>query len=91
MGWASGADLQKLTLAEEFKVGLFPPFDKTKILPQIEYRLVLDPRMAKGFVNAVGHPIRDAVAVRVDLFDEIRRVAMRPRLGVNSDTGQTKK
>lgn len=90
VGWASGADLQKLTLDKEFKVGLFPPVDETKILPQVDYRLVMDPRMAWAFVNAVGHPMRDTVAVRVDLFDEIHRVAARPRLGANSDTGQTK-
>lgn len=85
VGWASGADLQKLTLAEKDKVGLFPRFDETQILPQADYRLVLDPRMAKGFVTAVGHPIRDAVAVRVDLFDEIRRVAAHSRLGAKFD------
>ena len=78
VGWASGADLKKLT-AEEFEVGLFPPFDKTVILPHADYRLVLDPRMAKGFVSAAGHPLRDAVSVQIDVSDEIRRVAMRPR------------
>ena len=90
VGWASGADLQKLVLAEEFKAGLFPPFDETKILPQVDYRLVLDPRMARGFVAAVGHPVRDADAVRVDLYDAIRRVATRSWFVANSDTGQTK-
>ena len=89
VGWASGADLQELTLAEEFKVGLFPPVDKTKILPRVDYRLVLDPRMALGFVKAVGHPVRDAVAVRVDLYNAIRRVATRSWLAANSDTSQT--
>ncbi|MFC1712576.1 hypothetical protein ACFL6S_02845 [Candidatus Poribacteria bacterium] len=87
VGWASGADLQKLTFA---KVELFPPVDKTEVLPQIDYRLVMDPRMACGFVRIVGHPMRDAVAVRADLFDAIRRVATHPQLGANSDTGQTK-
>ena len=90
VGWVSGADLRELTLAEEFEVGLFPPFDETEILPQVDYRLVLDPRGMWGFVNALKHPLRDAVAVRVDLFDEVRRIATRARLEANSDTGKTK-
>lgn len=62
---------------------------KTKILSQVDYRLVMDPRMAWAFVNAIGHPMRDTVAVRVDLFDEIRHAATRSWLGANSDANQT--
>jgi len=90
VGWASGTDLQELTLAEEFKVGLFPPLDKAEILPQADYRLVLDPRRMWAFVNALRHPLRDAVAVRVDLYDAIRRVAARSGLAADPDTRQTK-
>jgi hypothetical protein len=90
VGWVSGADLQKLRLDKEFKVGVFPPVDGIKILSQVDYRLVLDPRMAWAFVNAVGHPMRDTVAVRVDLFDEIRRAATRSWLRTNANTDQTK-
>lgn len=81
VGWASGADLQKLTSAENVSVGLYPPLDQTEILPHVEYRLVLDPRMEWSFVNALRHPVRDAVAVPVDLYDAIRRsAARRPRM-----------
>ena len=88
VGWVSGADLQGLILAEEFKVGLFPSLDGAEVLPQVDYRLVLDPRRMWAFVNALKHPLRDAVAVRVDLYDAIRRVATRSGLGANSGTRQ---
>jgi hypothetical protein len=90
VGWVTGADLEKLTLSEKAETGLFANVGEAEILPQVDYRLVLDPRGMWAFVNALGHPLRDAVTVRVNLYDEIRRVAMRPGVGASPAAGQTK-
>ncbi|HIJ72686.1 MAG TPA: hypothetical protein HPP83_01160 [Candidatus Hydrogenedentes bacterium] len=76
-GWATGADLAdllKLVTNVDGRVGVSPPIDETSVLPEADYRIAMDPILAKWFVQATGHPVRGANAIRVNLFEETRRV-----------------
>jgi hypothetical protein len=76
-GWASGADLQKITRSEtinpEVKLGLFPPIDTLQIDSEEEYRYITGSTWA--FFNLLKHPLGDPKPVQVDFFDEIHRLA----------------
>jgi hypothetical protein len=76
-GWASGADLRKITRSEtinpEVKMGLFPPIDTLQIDSEEEYRYITGSTWP--FFNLLKHPLRDPKPVQIDFFDEIHRLA----------------